>query len=126
MSFFVNFNNLLEDDIRGPGIYGASYGNLSGGEARSMDLAILFSLLDVSRLQFGIFPDVLLLDEILDSSIDKNGIDKIMRIVWLRQLEDKSKIFIVTHRSDWSELTDMRKYKVEKEGGFSSIKEIEE
>jgi DNA repair exonuclease SbcCD ATPase subunit len=126
MSYFVNFNNLLEDDIRGPGIYGASYGNLSGGEARSMDLAILFSLLDISRLQFGVFPDILMLDELLDSSIDKNGIDEIMKIVWLRQMEDNSKIFLVTHRSDWSELTGMRKYKVEKEGGFSSIKEIEE
>ena len=126
MSYFVNFNNLLEDDIRGPGIYGASYGNLSGGEARSMDLAILFSLLDISRLQFGVFPDILMLDELLDSSIDKNGIDEIMKIVWLRQMEDNSKIFLVTHRSDWTELTGMRKYKVEKESGFSSIKEIEE
>jgi ABC-type iron transport system FetAB ATPase subunit len=91
-----------------------------------MDLAILFSLLDISRLQFGVFPDILMLDELLDSSIDKNGIDEIMKIVWLRQMEDNSKIFLVTHRSDWSELTGMRKYKVEKEGGFSSIKEIEE
>jgi DNA repair exonuclease SbcCD ATPase subunit len=126
MSYFVGFNTLLEDDIKGPGIYGASYGNLSGGEARSMDLAILFSLLDVSRLQFGVYPDVLLLDELLDSSIDKNGIDEIMRIVWLRQKEDNSKVFLVTHRSDWTELTGMRKYKVEKESGFSSIQEIEE
>jgi len=124
MSYFINFNNLLEDDIKGPGIYGASYGNLSGGESKSVDLAILFALLDISRLQFGVYPDILLMDEILDSSIDSKGLDSLLKIIWIRQMEDNSKVFLVTHRNDWDSIQNMKVYSVEKNKGFSTFKEI--
>jgi len=127
MNYFVNFTKAMEDEIKGPGIYNASYSNLSGGEARSCDLAILFALLDISRTQFGVFPDFLLLDELLDSSVDSKGLDSVLKVVWLRQKEDNGKIYIVTHRtSDFTDLAELKMIRVEKEGGFSTISEIQD
>lgn len=118
---YVKFNKWLEEEIHGPGVYDASYGNLSGGEARSIDLAIQFAFLDVAKLKTGIFPDVLLLDEILDSSIDSGGLANILRIIQTKQKQDKSKTFIITHRTEINELDVDNVYVVSKNNGFSTI-----
>jgi hypothetical protein len=67
--FFVVLDKWLDLQIKGPGISGAGYGNLSGGEARGIDLALQLALLDFARGKAGVFPDILELDELLDSSI---------------------------------------------------------
>jgi DNA repair exonuclease SbcCD ATPase subunit len=125
INYYINLNNVMDEEIKGPGVYNAGYGNLSGGEGKSIDLAILFSLLDISRLQLGVFPSLLMLDELLDTSVDKIGLDGILKILYQRQKDDDSTIFLITHRSDVSELNGMRTYCVEKNDGFSNISEIE-
>lgn len=118
---YVKFNKWLEEEIHGPGVYDASYGNLSGGEARSIDLAIQFAFLDVAKLKTGIFPDVLLLDEILDSSIDGGGLANILKIIQTKQKEDRSKTFIITHRTEITDMDADSVYVVSKNNGFSTI-----
>jgi DNA repair exonuclease SbcCD ATPase subunit len=125
INYYINLNNVMDEEIKGPGVYNAGYGNLSGGEGKSIDLAILFSLLDISRLQLGVFPSILLLDELLDTSVDKVGLDGILKIIDQRQKDDNSSVFLVTHRSDITELNCMRIYEVKKKDGFSTIKEME-
>jgi DNA repair exonuclease SbcCD ATPase subunit len=121
-SHYMKFNKWLDEEIHGPGVFDASYGNLSGGEARSIDLAIQFAFLDVGRLKTGIFPDILLLDEILDSSIDGNGLNNILKIIKTKQHEDKSKTFIITHRSEISDMDVDNTYIISKNSnGFSII-----
>jgi DNA repair exonuclease SbcCD ATPase subunit len=119
--FYVKVDKWLDVEIKGPGIRNASYGSLSGGERRGIDIAIQLSLLDVARTQAGIFPDLLVFDELLDSSIDSRGINELMKIVKAKQTEFGGKIFVITHRPEVDgELIDYE-YKVVKENGYSKV-----
>jgi len=119
--FFVVLDKWLDLDIRGPGISGAGYGNLSGGEARGIDLALQLALLDFARGKAGVFPDILELDELLDSSIDSYGLKKVMQIVRLKQQQDKLKVFLVSHRKEVNDVSADRTILIEKVGGYSNV-----
>jgi len=121
-SFYVVLDNWLDEEIRGPGIVNCSYGNLSGGEAKSVDFALQMALLDIARIQAGVFPDLLQLDEILDSSVDSYGLEKIFQILKNKQMEDKGKVFIVSHRREVNDIDIDHCYIVEKKDGFSYIR----
>jgi DNA repair exonuclease SbcCD ATPase subunit len=123
-SHYIKFNKWIEEEIHGPGVFNATYENLSGGEARSIDLAIQFSFLDISRIKTGIFPDILMLDEILDSSIDSNGLSNILKIIKNKQLEDDNKILIITHRTDLTDFVADNIYNIVKTDGFSRIEKL--
>jgi energy-coupling factor transporter ATP-binding protein EcfA2 len=97
---------------------------LSGGESRSVDLALQFAFLDVARIQAQVFPDILILDELLDSSVDATGLISILNIIKARQKEDDSKIFLVTHRTEISNIEVDNVYMVEKREGFSHIRKM--
>jgi DNA repair exonuclease SbcCD ATPase subunit len=117
----VKIDKWLDIDIRGPGISNATYDSLSGGERRGIDLAIQLGFLDIARTQSGIFPDLLIFDELLDSSIDAQGIVEVLKIVRVKQNEANGKFFIISHRSEIdNDLIDHR-YHVIKENGYSRI-----
>jgi DNA repair exonuclease SbcCD ATPase subunit len=122
---YLKFDKWLNVEISGPGIHSVGYNSLSSGEQRSIDLSNQFSFLDISKTRSDLFPDVLLLDEILDSSIDWTGIYNIMRIVKTKQAEDKNKVFIITHRTEISDVDVDNVYNVYKEDGFSRIEKID-
>lgn len=120
--FYTVLDKWLEAEIKGPGITNASYGSLSGGEGRGIDLAIQFAFLDVARLRAGVFPDYLTFDELLDSSIDSSGIAQLFKIIKTRQKDDNSKIFIISHRSELGDSDDIDNvYHVIKENGYSRL-----
>jgi len=120
-SFYVKIDKWLDVQVKGPGIRNATYGSLSGGERRGIDIAIQLSLLDVSRTQAGVFPDLLTFDELLDSSIDSRGINELLKIVKVKQKEFGGKVFIISHRDEIdSEMIDFQ-YKVVKQDGFSKV-----
>lgn len=119
--FYVIIDRWLEATIKGPGITGATYGNLSGGEARSIDISLQMALLDHARMKAGLFPDILITDELLDSSIDAYGLERVMKIVKGKQLKDNLKIYLVSHRKEVDDVDVDRTYLVEKTGGFSHI-----
>jgi DNA repair exonuclease SbcCD ATPase subunit len=120
--FYARFDNWLEESIEGPGIYNCTYGNLSGAESKSIDLSIQFAFLDIARIQAGLFPDILILDELLDSSVDGTGLNNILGIIKRRQKDDDSKVYLITHRSEISDIDADRTYMVEKKEGFSYLK----
>jgi len=120
-AFYVKIDKWLDIDIKGPGISNATYDSLSGGERRGIDLAIQLGFLDIARTQSGIFPDLLIFDELLDSSIDGQGIGEVLKIVRVKQKETNGKHFIISHRSEIdNELID-HNYHVIKENGYSRI-----
>lgn len=120
--FYASIDNWLDVTIKGPGIPNGSYGSLSGGEARGIDLALQFAIHDVARLRSGIWPDLIVMDEILDSSIDSKGIEKLMEIISVRQQEEGNKIFIISHREEIGESFDADNiYFVTKENGYSKV-----
>ena len=120
-SFYVVLNSWLEEEIRGPGISNCSYGNLSGGEGKSVDFALQMALLDIARIQAGIWPDILELDEILDSSVDSYGLEKIIQILKIKQAEDNNKVFLVSHRREVNDINVDHLWMVTKRDGFSYI-----
>ena len=120
-SFYVKIDKWLDILIKGPGITNATYDSLSGGERRGIDLAIQLGFLDIARTQQGIFPDLLIFDELLDSSIDAQGIVEVLKIVRVKQKEANGKHFIISHRSEIdNDLIDNR-YHVIKDNGYSRI-----
>ena len=98
--FYAVIDKWLKAQIKGPGVSNASYGSLSGGEGRGIDLAIQFALLDIARIQAGIWPDILIMDEILDSSVDSKGIAKLVEIIRAKQVQENNKIFVISHREE--------------------------
>lgn len=122
--YYVEIDNWLDGEIKGFGVGECDFGNMSGGEGKSIDLALKFAMMDVARRQAGSYMDVLVLDELLDSSIDSYGLEKTMDIVRLKQREDNLKVFIVSHREEVSAFEADRIYQVTKENGLSTIDQI--
>lgn len=119
--FYIVIDKWLDIEIKGPGIRNASYGSLSGGERRGIDISIQLALLDIAQVQAGLFPDILIFDELLDSSIDGVGINQLMSIIKYKQKELNNKTFVITHRNEVdSELIDTE-YKVVKSNGYSKV-----
>lgn len=120
-SFYVVLDKWLEEKIKGPGITKGKYGNLSGGEAKTVDLACQQAIIDIVKMLSTTWPDIMIFDELLDSSLDGFSLDKILGIVKLKQEEDNSKAFIISHRKEVSELDFDNIYLVEKKNGFSNL-----
>jgi len=122
-SFFINISKWLDVEIKGPGITKATYDSLSGGERRGIDIAIQLSFIDIGRIQAGIFPDLLILDELLDSSIDSKGISELMKIISLIEKDNEGKIFVISHREELDKDDEffVNNYHIIKENSFSRV-----
>ena len=123
-NYYVELDAWLDGTIQGYGVGECEFGNMSGGEGKSIDLALKFAMMDVARRQAGSYLDVLVLDELLDSSIDSFGIEKTFDIIKVKQREDNLKVFIVSHREEVADFGNDSIYRVEKEDGFSEIKVV--
>lgn len=121
-NFYLKFDNWLNVEIKGPGIRDAGFGNLSSGQQKTTNLAMILSFLDISKLQVSSFPDILLLDEILDGAIDSITLTQMFNIIAKKQKEDNLKLFIVSHRKEINEIGKLDNiYKIEMKDGFSKI-----
>ena len=67
--------------------------------------------------------NILILDEILDSSIDSYGIQQLVDIVYYKQKEDDLAVYVISHREEISELGFDSTIKVIKEDGYSRIEQ---
>ena len=127
VNYYVKLDGWLEPEIKGPGIHDCSYENLSGAERVNIDRALQFAFNDISKLQSPIHMNLMIFDELLDSSMDQKGLQDLMKIVRIKQQEDDLNVLIVSHRSDALEdLEDYfdNKYIVEFTKGFSYIKKL--
>jgi ABC-type lipoprotein export system ATPase subunit len=87
---------------------------------------MILSFLDISKMQTSSFPDVLLLDEILDGAIDSITLTQMFNIIAKKQKEDNLKLFIVSHRKEINEIGKIDNiYKIEMQDGFSKISQTE-
>lgn len=75
-----------------------SYFNFSGGERKRIDLACLFSFLDIRRMQGDVHFSTIFYDELLDSSLDDKGVELVLDILRERSLKHKESCYIITHR----------------------------
>jgi ABC-type Mn2+/Zn2+ transport system ATPase subunit len=66
-------------------------------------------------------PNILILDELLDTSIDTDGITKLFDLIKIKQKEDNLACFIISHRKEISAFEIDNTYFVEKNNGYSKI-----
>lgn len=77
-----------------------SYHNFSGGEKKRIDLAMLFTFMDIRRMQSNIFVNIGLYDELLDTSLDAKGIECTLNILKERVLNNKEAIYVISHKGE--------------------------
>lgn len=95
-----------------------SYQNLSQGERRRLDLAILFTWRYIASIKNSCSTNLLCADEILDSSLDSEGADSALKL--FRNLKD-SNVFIISHRTEIQDSLFDNVYTVQKKNQFSTI-----
>jgi DNA repair exonuclease SbcCD ATPase subunit len=100
MDFFVqfeldeNFNETIKSRFRDE----FSYSSFSEGEKLRIDLALLFTWRAVSKLRNSVSTNLLIMDEIMDSSLDSSGTEEFLKII--EELTSDSNIFIISHKGD--------------------------
>ena len=100
MDFFVqfeldeNFNETIKSRFRDV----FSYASFSEGEKLRIDLALLFTWRSVAKLRNSVSTNLLIMDEIMDSSLDTSGTEEFLKIV--EELTADSNIFIISHKGD--------------------------
>ncbi len=100
MNFFVSFSldEEFNEEIKSRHRDTFSYMNFSEGEKSRIDLAILLAWRKIAKIKNSAHCNLLILDEIFDSSLDSVGVDDLMKV--LRDLSTESNIFVITHKSD--------------------------
>lgn len=92
-----------------------SYGSFSNGEATRINFAIVFMFRKIASLKNTVATNLLIMDEVLDGSMDKQGIDDLMKIISSMY---NSNIFVISHREEIVELFD-NVITVKKMGNFA-------
>ena len=100
MNFFASFNldENFNEDIRSRYRDDFSYANFSEGEKSRIDLALLFTWRSISKLKNSTNTNLLIMDEVFDSSLDGDGMDNLMKI--LNHFDSKTNVFVISHKGD--------------------------
>ena len=100
MDFFVNFtldeefNEKLMSRFRDD----FSYASFSEGEKQKIDLSLLFTWRDIAKMKNSAATNLLILDEVFDSSLDSASTEELFKI--LRGLDSKTNFFVISHKGD--------------------------
>jgi DNA repair exonuclease SbcCD ATPase subunit len=100
MDFFVNFtlDEEFNETIKSRYRDEFNYHSFSEGEKLRIDLAILFTWREIAKLKNSTNTNLLVLDEIFDSSLDTSGTDEFMRILYTTM--EKENVFVISHKGD--------------------------
>lgn len=116
----LKFDAQLNEQIVAKGYEKLSYDSFSSGEKARCDLALLFAFLELSKKKSSIDSNLLILDEVADNSLDKNGVYGVLNII--NRLKTKGyTIFVISHRDEIKEEFDLT-YEAKKDI-FSNLKE---
>jgi len=121
MDFFVNFNidENFNETIKSRHRDEFSYANFSEGEKMRIDLALLFTWRQVAKLKNSTNTNLLILDEVFDSSLDTVGTEEFLKLI--HEMGQDTNVFVISHKGD--QLFDKFRsvVKFEKKGNFSRI-----
>jgi len=122
MDFFVDFqlDDEFNETIKSRHRDEFCYESFSEGEKRRLDISILLTWRYIASIKNSNSINLLIMDEILDSSLDQNGIDDIMKL--FESLE-KTNLFVVSHRGDALSDKFPVKLEVQKKNNFTEISE---
>ena len=99
MDFYVNFtlDESFNETIKSRHRDAFNYASFSEGEKMRIDLALLFTWRAIAKMKNSVNTNLLILDEIFDSSLDGSGTDEFLKI--LNTLEDEN-VFVISHKQD--------------------------
>lgn len=121
MDFFVSFeldesfNEIIKSRFRDE----FSYYSFSEGEKQRIDLALLFTWRTIAKMKNSVATNLLLLDEIFDSSLDANGTECVMQL--LNTIGEETNVFVISHKGDQLQDKFSNVIKVEKHQNFSQL-----
>ena len=100
MDFFVSFNldENFNETIKSRHRDEFTYDSFSEGEKMRIDLALLFTWRTIAKMKNSVNTNLLILDEVFDSSLDANGTEEFLKII--NQLAGKQNTFIISHKGD--------------------------
>lgn len=121
MDSFINFNlnENFEETIKSRHRDDFSYHNFSEGEKMRIDLAILFTWRQIAKLKNSVNTNLLILDEVFDSSLDTVGTDEFLKLMY--DIGQDTNVFVISHKGD--QLFDKFRsvIRFEKKNNFSRI-----
>ena len=100
MDFYINFqlDEEFNETIESPIHEDFSYSSFSEGEKMRIDLALLFTWREVARVKNSVNTNLLIMDEVFDSSLDGFGTDEFLKII--RFIIKDANIFVISHKTD--------------------------
>ena len=121
MDFYVNFtlDEEFNENIKSAVYEDFTYQSFSEGEKMRINLALLFTWREIARMKNSVRTNLLILDEVFDSSLDGSGIEYFSKII--RYTITDANILVISHKTD--EMLDLfdSVLKVEKIKGFSKV-----
>ena len=94
------FNEYFEEQIVDDKGKICSYNNFSGAERKNIDLACLFTFMDIRRLQGDVSFNLSMYDELFDSSLDEKGVDLVVNILTERLEKYNECMYVISHRKE--------------------------
>lgn len=122
LDFFVSFNldETFQETIKSRFRDNFTYDSFSEGEKQRIDLALLFTWRQIAKMKHSVATNLLILDETFDSSLDHEGVDNLMKIIYT--LKDDTNVFIISHKGDLLDGKFAHKIEMMKHKNFSRIK----
>ena len=120
MDFYINFtlDEEFNETVQSPIHEDFSYASFSEGEKMRIDLALLFTWREVARIKNSVNTNLLIMDEVFDSSLDGFGTEEFLKII--RYVIKNANIFVISHKSDLHDKFD-NVIKFDKIKGFSGM-----
>jgi len=120
MDFYINFtlDEEFNETVQSPIHEDFSYSSFSEGEKQRIDLALLFTWREVAKFKNSTNTNLLILDEVFDSSLDGFGTEEFLKII--RYVITNANVFVISHKAGMEDrFGDVLKF--EKVKGFSRI-----
>ena len=121
MDFFAQFNldENFSETIKSRHRDDFSYSSFSEGEKLRIDLALLLAWREIARLKNSANTNLLILDEVFDSSLDAGGTEEFLKLLDI--LSERCNIFVISHKADQLADKFSKSMTFEKRGNFSRI-----
>ncbi len=121
LDFYVSFelDENFEETIKSRFRDEFSYPSFSEGEKMRIDLALLFTWRTIAKMKNSANTNLLILDEIFDSSLDVSGTDDFLKI--LHTVADNTNVFVISHKTESLQDKFASTLRVEKKQNFSVI-----
>ena len=122
LDFYVSFHldEAFSETIKSRHRDAFTYDSFSEGEKQRIDLALLFTWRQIAKMKNSVSTNLLILDETFDSSLDYEGVDNLMKIIYA--LGEDTNVFVISHKGDILDSKFAGKIEFHKQKNFSRIK----